>query len=64
VALIANENLAADDIEQADAIAVPRGAVSDPEVLAAAIERAIERHVPETPVPSPEEIAAPMSVTG
>ena len=62
VALIATENLAADDIEQADAIAVQRGAVSDPEVLAAAIERAIEQHVPEAPVPSQEEIAGPPGV--
>src|ERR1700676_3102751 len=59
VALIASENLGAEDIEEADAIAVQRGSVSDPEVLAEAIERAIEQHVPEAPVPSQEEIAPP-----
>jgi transcriptional regulator with GAF, ATPase, and Fis domain len=54
VALIATENFPADEIEQADAIAVVRGAIADPQVLAAAIERAIERHVPE-PLPPQEE---------
>jgi transcriptional regulator with GAF, ATPase, and Fis domain len=54
VALMATENFAAGEIEQADAIAVPRSSIADPQVLASAIERAIERHVPEAP-PRPEE---------
>jgi transcriptional regulator with GAF, ATPase, and Fis domain len=57
VALMATENFAADDIEQASAIAVQRGAVADPQVLAAAVERAIERHVPEAPLPQVESVA-------
>src|SRR5579859_3576176 len=61
VALVPGENFPADDIEQADAIAVPRSAVADPQVLAAAVERAIERHVPEAPPPQ-EETAPPAGV--
>jgi hypothetical protein len=56
VALIAADNFAVEDIERADAIAVLRGAVADPEVLAAAVERAIEQHVPEA---APQEEAVP-----
>ena len=58
VALVPSEDFAADDIEQADAIAIPRGAVADPEALAAAVERAIERHVPEAPPPQEETAPA------
>ena len=54
VALIATENFAADEIEQAEAIGVLRGSITDPQVLAAAVARAIERHVPEAPPPQEE----------
>ncbi len=61
VALISTENFAADEIEQADAIGVLRGSIADPQVLAVAVERAIERHVPEAP-PPPEETEPPGGV--
>jgi transcriptional regulator with GAF, ATPase, and Fis domain len=61
VALVATENFANDEIEQADAIAVQRGDVADPQILAAAVERAIERHVPEATLPL-EETAGPAGV--
>src|SRR5262249_30739865 len=54
VALMATESFTADEIEQADAIAVLRASIADPQILASTIERAIERHVPEA-LPSPEE---------
>ena len=54
VALLATENFAAEEIEQADAIGLLRASIADPQVLGAAIERAIERHVPEAR-PGPEE---------
>ena len=49
VALIATENFAADEIELADGVGVLRGSIADPQVLATAIEHAIEQHVPEPP---------------
>src|SRR3984893_1265099 len=51
VALTAAENFAAGEIEQAEAVGVLRGSIADPQVLAAAVERAIERHVPAAPFP-------------
>src|SRR5437764_13903446 len=57
VALLATENFAAEEIEQADAIGLLRASIADPQVLGAAIERAIERHVPEAR-PGPEETEA------
>ena len=57
VALVATEDFAASDIEQADALAVLRSAVADPQVLAAAVERAIA----EAPLPQ-EETGTPTGV--
>src|SRR5260370_24594242 len=50
VALTATENFAADEIEQADAIGIPRASIADPQMLATARDRAIERHVPAAPL--------------
>ena len=57
VALVATEDFAASDIEQAGALAVLRDAVADPQVLAAAVERAIV----EAPLPQ-EETVTPAGV--
>ena len=57
VALIANGNSAVEvEIEQAEAVGIPRGSASDPQALAEAVERAIRLHVPE-PQPAPEELS-------
>jgi transcriptional regulator with GAF, ATPase, and Fis domain len=51
VALTMNGQSAAPEIELADAIPVPRAPGTDPQVLAEAIELAIERFLPEAPSP-------------
>ncbi len=53
VALLTSEQ-APPEIEEAGAIAIPRGAASEPQSLAEAIERAVERSVRETPPPAQE----------
>jgi len=59
VALLATEP-APPEVEEAGAIAIARGAASNPQSLAEAIERAIERRMREAPPPPvPDELAGP-----
>jgi transcriptional regulator with GAF, ATPase, and Fis domain len=61
LALVDSEQSAPAEIEEAGAIAIPRGATAEPQRLAEAVERAIDRRSADSP-PAPELPSQPAGV--